>query len=314
MAILANDLLTGVKRRISMPSSQVLLEDTDILALADGVISGTIVPLFESVDGDYFVTSSDITLVASTSEYDVPYRSIGRGLRELKLKDGTDTANIRNIAKISIEDAHLTASSALISGFYFKNDRIHVVPDVPSSLTNTTYLEAWYRQPPNKLVATSSCATVSSATTTIVTVDAVPSTISSATPIDFIQAKSGSRIYSIDKTPTGSSANTLTFTSGDIPTVLTAGDYIALAGYSPVINSIPNEAYSLVESLTCKRCLKAISDYEGAAALSEDIAEETKALLKLIEPRIDGEPTVIINRNSLVRRGKYNQRRWLYGQ
>jgi hypothetical protein len=166
---------------------------------------------------------------------------------------------------------------------------------------------------PNKLVSTSSCATVVSATTTDVTVDATPSSITVLTNTDFIQAKSGNRLYSIDKIPTGVAATTISYTSGDIPSQLSAGDYICLAGYSPVINMIPDDAYSYLESLLAKRCLMAIGDFEGSAMLDADIAEEKTNLLKLIEPRVTGEPKVIINRTGLVRGNKSAQLRWLGG-
>jgi hypothetical protein len=314
MAINTTTLLAGVKRRISMPASQVLLEDDDILAFADDVIRSKIIPVLEGVNQEYFVTSTDVTIVASQSEYAIPYRAIGRALRELKLKDSTDATNVRNIAKVNIEDIQMFLSGTLVTGFYFKGDLIRLIPDVPSTYAGTDVLEVWYRLPPNKLVATSEVATVVSATTTVVTVDAVPSGITALTPIDFIQGQSGNRIYSIDKTPTAVGSTTISFTSGDIPTGLTAGDLVCLAGYSSVLNGIPDEAYPYLESCVAKRCLKAIGDFEGSRELDEDISEEKKALLSIIEPRMDGEPTIIINRYGLVRGQRFGQGRWLYGQ
>jgi hypothetical protein len=311
MAITADNLLTGIKRRVSLPSSQALLEDDDFLAMADNVIRSKLVPLFESVDDDFFVTSTDVSLTASTSEYNIPYRAIGRALRDIKIKD-SDGENVRNLSKIAIEDIHMFSSESLCSGFYFKGDRLYLVPDVGSSPTEK--LEIWYRLPPNKLAVTSDVATVVSATTTVVTVDAVPSTFSTSTTLDFIQGKSGNRLYSIDVTPTATGATTLTFTSGDIPTALTAGDYVALSGYSPVVNYIPDDGYSYLETCLARRVLKTIGDYEGAKELQDDEADERRDLLKIISPRIDGEPTIIINRTGLVRGNKYGQRRWLYGQ
>lgn len=314
MAILADDLLEGVKRRISMPQSQVLLDDDDILKFADDVIKSKIVPLYESTAQEFFVTSTQITLVASTSEYDIPYRAIGRALREIKLINTSDTTDIRNLAKVAIEDIQLFINESQVSAFYFKGDRVHLVPDVPSSVSATA-LEVWYRLAPNKLVASDEVATVVSIdSATSITVDAVPSSFTSSTPLDFIQAKSGNRIYDIDITPTSAGSTSIAFTSGDIPDDLEVGDYIALAGYSPVVNLISDDAYPYIESCVSKRCLKAISDYEGAKELDEDIADEKKSLLMLLEPRVDGEPTIIINRTGLVRGNKFSQRRWLYGR
>lgn len=313
MAITTDSLLDGVKRRISMPANQVLLENSDILAMADAVMRAKIVPLFESTNQEFFVTSTNVALVASQSEYDIPYRAVGRALRDIKIKDSaTDETNIRNLTQIAITDIELVLGNSNVSAFYFKGDRIHLVPSV-SSATQTDVLEIWYKVVPSTLVESSAAATVVSVGATDITVDATPSTITNLTPIDFIQAKSGSRIYSMDVTPTATTSTTISFSASDIPSDLTAGDYISLAGTAPAITMIPNEAYSLIESLVAKRALKAIGDFEGAKAVDEDIREEEKGLLKIIEPRIDGEPTVIVNRTGLVRGNKFGQRRWFYG-
>lgn len=303
MAITGDYILEGIKSRVTMPASQVLLTDASLLRFVDNVIRAKVIPLFESVDDDYFVTSTDIALVASTSEYDIPYRAIGRALREIKIKSTSDETAINNLTKIAIEDVHLFSSSSSSIGFYFKGDRLRIVPDVPSS-TPTQELEVWYRLPPNRMVVLDDVATISSIASGVCTVDAVPSTYSTSTTMDFIQAESGCRIYSMDVTPTAVGATTITFSTSDIPTALGAGDYIALSGYSPVINYIPDEAYPYLETCVCRRVLKAMGDYEGAKELLDDEEEERKALLKLIAPRIDGEPTIMVNRTGLVRGNK----------
>lgn len=185
------------------------------------------------------------------------------------------------------------------------------MPDVGSNITNTA-LEAWYRLPPNHPVAMTSVATVVSATTTVVTVDAITSSMVAGATVDFIQARSGCRIHSIDKAIVSTTSTSLTFASGDIPTTLVAGDYICMSGYSPVLNGIPDDAEPLTETLVAKRCLRAIGDFEGAKALDDDIKTEEEGFLKLIEPRIQGEPTVILNRTSLVRGRTSSRYAWLY--
>lgn len=314
MATIADNLLSGVKRRISMPASQVLLDDSDILSFSDNVIQSKIVPLYESTNQEFFVTSVDVSLVASTSDYSVPYRAVGRALRDLKLKDTATGTHIRSLPKIAIEDLDMYLNYSLPSGFYFKGDNIHIVPDIDSSYTGSDKLEVWYRLAPSKLTLLENVATVVSVASPVVTVNLSPSTFSSLTPLDFIKGKSGNSILSIDKTPVSVTSTEITFASADIPSQLEAGDYIALAGYSPVVNMISDEAYPYLESNVAKRCLKAIGDYEGSRELDEDISDEKKALLMLLEPRISGEPTIIINRTGLVRGNKFDNRGWLHNQ
>jgi hypothetical protein len=57
------------------------------------------------------------------------------------------------------------------------------------------------------------------------------------------------------------------------------------------------------------RVLMAIGDFDAAKLVIEDISVEEKNLKSLLQPRIDGEPTVVINRQSLVRGNKFPQRR-----
>lgn len=309
MAITSDRLLTGVKRRISMPASQVLLQDTDILAFADDIIKDNIIPLIQSLNQDYFVTTHDETLVAGTSEYPIPYRSIGRALRELKMTDGSGAK--RNLVLLQLENsqAYYQASDAI--GFYFKSDKVRLVPDVPSPLQGDVSLEMWYLLPPNSLVALSSAAEVTAVNGAVVTVASVPSAIVAGSVIDFIQGKSGSSIYAMDKTVTNVAGTQITFGASVVPSSLTAGDYIALAQQSPVINFIPNEAYPLVESLAAKRCLEAIGDYEAAGLVNATIADQERNLKLILEPRITGEPTITVNPYSLARRGKVSRGRFI---
>ena len=314
--ITADDVINGVNRRISNPQPQGLLSNSDILSFCDNIIQAQLIPLLESVDQDYFVDRIEIPLVAGQSNYSVPYRSVARGLREIRYKESPTTVNLRNMPLISIENAYMYTSWQSTIGFHFENDTIRLVPDVPTSLAGNPSLLCWYRLPPNKLVQSTAVAKVTSVVGNIVNVQSIPSTLQATTQVDFCQGKSGSAIYAYDVAIAGVVGSTqITFgAAADIPTQLTAGDYISLSGESYVVNWLPNEAFPLLETLTCQRMLQSISDYEGVKMLNEDAQLETQNLLKILEPRIDGESEIIVNYNSLARTNKANQRSWLYGQ
>ncbi len=312
MAITADRLLTGIKRRITLPASQALLTNEDILAFADDIISSRIVPMIESINQEYFVYKTDVPLVAGQSEYSIPYRAIGRGLRDLKMQDANN--NLRNIALIALEDAQVYQASTLTLGFFFKSDKIRLVPDVPSNITLEQSLQMWYRMPPSRLVTSSNAMLVLGVSGGDITVGSVPDGYQVGTDVDFIQGKSGNTIYATDKTIQNISGTVVTFDPSDVPSDLAPGDYLSLAETSPVINFIPNEVYSLIESYTAQRVCYAISDFDGADRLAADISLEDKNMKMLLEPRVEGEPIIIINRYGLVRGNKFAQRRWLYGQ
>ena len=314
--ITADDIINGVNRRISNPQPQGLLSNSDILAFCDNIIQAQLIPLLESVDQDYFVDRIEIPLVAGQSNYSVPYRSVARGLREIRYKESPTTANLRNMPLISIENAYMYTSWSSTIGFHFENDTIRLVPSTPTTLAGNPSLLCWYRLPPNKLVQSTAVAKVTSVVGNVVNVQSIPSTLQATTQIDFCQGRSGSSIYAYDVPIAGIVGTTqITFAAAaDIPTQLTAGDYISLSGESYVVNWLPNEAFPLLETLTCQRMLQSISDYEGVKMLNEDAQLETQNLLKILEPRIDGESEIIVNYNSLARTNKANQRSWLYGQ
>ena len=314
--ITADDVINGVNRRISNPQPQGLLSNSDILSFCDNIIQAQLIPLLESVDQDYFVDRIEIPLVAGQSNYSVPYRSVARGLREIRYKESPTTVNLRNMPLISIENAYMYTSWQSTIGFHFENDTIRLVPDVPTSLAGNPSLLCWYRLPPNKLVQSTAVAKVTSIVGNVVNVNSIPSTMIATTQVDFCQGKSGSAIYAYDVAIAGVVGSTqITFVAAaDIPTQLTAGDYISLSGESYVVNWLPNEAFPLLETLTCQRMLQSISDYEGVKMLNEDAQLETQNLLKILEPKIDDESEIIVNYNSLARTNKANQRSWLYGQ
>lgn len=312
MATTSDELLAGVKRRVSVPSRQNLLDNSDILRFADNIISSRIVTIVESVNQEFFVRETDIPVVASQSVYSIPYRAVGRALRELKMEDSR--GNVRNIALIQLEDSQLFTQSSLTLGFYFIGDKIRLVPDVPSNISVDQTLKVWYRMPPSRLVELTDAALVTGVSDDDVTVENVPTNLEVGSVIDFIQGQSGNSIYEIDQTITNINGLTISFGTDVVPDDLTAGDYISLAQTSPVVNFVPNECYSLMESLTAYRVLTAIGDYEGANMLKEDISTEEKNVKMILEPRIDGEPTIIVNRYGLVRGNKFAQRSWLYGQ
>lgn len=311
MAITADRLLAGVKRRILIPGSQTTFQNSDILATIDDIISSRIVPMIESVNQEFFVTSHEEELVAGQSEYSIPYRAVGRALRELKIKDNND--NTRNIALVNLEDSQYYSGASLTVGFYFKGDKIRLIPDVPDNISPDQSLEMFYRLAPNALCTASDAALVTGVSSTTVTVSSVPSNIVTGVSVDFIQGKSGNTIYAIDKTVSNVSGTTLTFAADTIPDDLAAGDWISYAGTSPVVNFVPNECQRLIETMSAYSILNSLGDFEGAKILAEDMSIEEKNMLKILEPRIDGEPTVIINRSSLVRGNKFSQRTWLYG-
>lgn len=298
MTVTADRFLVGLKRRITQPASQQLMTDPDMLQMADDTIRDKLVPMLLSVNANFFVKTCLTLLVAEQKEYAIEARAIGRGLRDLKLLGLGSNPNTYSLSQIALEDEHLFPACGQPTGFYFSGDTIMLVPTPVSA---NYYLKQFFNIQPNQLVTVASAARVVAVAGAVVTCVSVPSTFTAGAYCDFVQGVSGCSILAWSKLVTNVAGNNITFAaSSDIPSTLAAGDYVTMERQTPVLN-LPDECQQILESLTGHKVLYAIGDYEGAAALLKDADIQEKNLLKILQPRIEGEPQKIVNRNGLLR-------------
>lgn len=302
MTVTSDRFLQGLKRRITIPANQPLMTDQNMLDLANDVIRDRMVPLFLSVNQNYFVTYVDLPMTQGKKKYPIHYRAIGRALRDLKLKHTLDSIRMVDMRLIALEDEHLFINQTLPTGFYFSGDSIMVVPEPNAS---TYILRQYFNLQPNKLVTMDQAARVTGVSGNILTVDTLPSTIQAGVLVDFIEGRSGCSTMAYDVPVAGASGNQITFALASQLIDVMPGDYVALAQETPVMQ-LPDEAQQLLETATADRVLYAIGDYEGSAALQKDAKIQETNLLKIVQPRIEGEQTKIINRNGLLRGRGYN--------
>ena len=302
MTVTSDRFLQGLKRRITIPANQPLMTDQNFLDLANDVIRDRMVPLFLSTNQNYFVTYVDVPMTQGVKKYPIHYRAVGRALRDLKLKYNLDNIRMVDMRLIALEDEHLFINQTLPTGFYFSGDSIMVVPEPNAS---TYILRQFFNLQPNRMVTMDQAAKVVAIAGNVLTVDAIPTAMIAPLKVDFIQGKAGCSTISYDVTLQGAASNQLTFASADDVAGVEVGDYVALAQETPVMQ-LPDEAQQLLETATADRVLYAIGDYEGSAAMQKDAKLQEANLLKIIQPRIEGEQTKIINRNGLLRGRGYN--------
>jgi len=308
MTITADRFLRGVKRRNSIAESNTLLDDDDLLELADDIVRGYIVPILISVRGEYMVATLEESTVVDQAEYNFPDRAAGESLRDLKLV--IDEGDVRDLGKIPLGEEHLyRTSAAQTHSYYVKNDQIILVPPPTAVWT----VEIWHEQAPSRLVLLEDAATVVSVAGAVVTVNAVPAGIVAATEIDFIRGKAGHRIMAMDKAVLSVTDTTITFASSSVvPTTLVAGDYISVAGTSPVLQ-IPDTLHPLLETYVSKRSVHSLGDFEAKKELSDDEKTEVRNALLVIEPRNRGAPQKFVNRGGLLKGRGGRGRRGYYG-
>jgi hypothetical protein len=316
VAITSEQLLDGVKRRIIMPVNG--LDDTDVLAFANQVISNELTNLIKSVNQEFFVRRYDITLLQNTLEYDIPYRAIGRALREIKIKYSDNS--YLNLPQIRLEQAFMWQSYPTGVGYYFAGDRIALIPGTQLAYSLPATMAVWYYLAPSKLLTQYDLngnlqySTVASIAGDSVVVDALPAAYATGSLIDFVQHRAGCEILELDvPIASVSGPNTINFAPSSVPSRLVPGDFIAPAEYSPVVNMLPDQSYSLLETLTSRLVAQSMADYEGMAALEEDAKKYWGYLEEIVTPRMDGEPTILLNPYNISRCNKFSQYSWLFG-
>lgn len=300
MATTADQYLEEVKRRVTLPANDELLGDQGLLGIGDGVVRDYLVPLILSVSENYFVTHTLIPTVVGQSHYDIPYRSLGRTLRDVKRVLNGDSGAVVDMAQVALEDEHRFARSGVPSMFYFEGDELVVVPE---PVTDAYSLKVWYDLAPGRLVQTSEAAKVLSVTGAVVTIQGgIPSSWTPGTLVDFVRGKAGCRTLGMDAELTNVNFGTgqLTFGAGVVPEGLTAGDWVSPAGCSPVVQ-LPDEAVPLLVTKAASRVMHAVGDFEAEQRLDSSAAAQETSLLKLIAPRIEGEAKKLVNRQGLLR-------------
>jgi hypothetical protein len=290
----ADTLLESIKRGITVPSNQEQLEDTDFLAFANEELVSVILPMLTAIRQEYLIAKKPVDLVDGTPNYRIPYRALGRTIRDIIFVDSSGNRN--PLPQIPPEEAHVYQRTSTDTGtpraFYLENDHIILVPTPNNSDED---LIVSYPIRPSALVKLADVGVVDtySLVAGTITIDTAVIDFTTSTPLDIVSYRSGNIIKATDITPTNVSSTTLTFTASDLPSDLEADDYICLAQESPVV-PIPEEACVVLARAVQNRVLESIGDFEGLQAGQQLLKMRLDDLRSLLTPRVEGRPQVII--------------------
>lgn len=312
------ELITAVKRKAMIPTSDLTFSNSDYLAFLNEEIKLGLVPKIMEVHEEFFVRSTTSALVASQSNYAIPYRAIGAKLRDVLYQDSA--GNQRELTRISPDERTYYAnanSQNSYDTFYVQADDIILVPSVGTTVSGSLVLTYYLR--PNDLVLGTRVGIISAiatgASTTVYTIANIdgdfPTNFTSSLTYDFLQTKSGHKIRGMDLTPTAMSAVgfTITFDNDDIPSGVVVGDYIALSGECYIPN-LPSDLHIILAERVAARCLEALGDQNGLAAANAKVVEAENHAQILIDNRVEGAPQKIVNTRGLLRSGGRFRRSW----
>lgn len=283
MAYTTTDLLSAIARRAFSPTDQQTFANSEILALADEEIETLLLAEILGAREEFFVTSVDEPILQGVAEYNFPARAVGNSLREVKLVLGSD---VRNLPRVELENFG-TTSQGSPEQFYLRENKIGLYP-TPSASNGT--LRLWYARYPSKLVETFAAPQIATVSGLAVTVTAAPPSWGPANTFDVLSA---SGPIGTDLSISGISGNTLTFTA--LPAGVAAGQYLALAGESPLVQ-LPREYRTVLAQAVTVRILSSMR-LPGVNDERQKLKEMLEQTRKLIAPRVVGENRVIVNNN-----------------
>lgn len=285
-------LLASIRRRTGAPEAVAAgTANADLLAIATEELWGPVAAHLKAARSNFFLTSHTQAIVAGTAAYPIPPRAMGSGMAEVEViqSDGS----IRNLLTIDRTDLHtMDQTPGAPSHFYFQDDQVILFP-TPSGSGETLRIP-YYRRA-GVLVLTSAVAVITAINTgtrVLTLASTIPATFLTTVTYDLIGARPGFRTLGMDLAVTNASGTSMTFTA-TLPTDLAVGDYVCLAGESPVAQ-IPPETHQLLAQHVAVKVLAGPS-YDARSL--DDARAELKRLKEdlgpSVEPRSEGELTTV---------------------
>lgn len=289
-------LLRNWRRRSFAPvASAAGTSDQDGLEMMTEEARSRALPLIKGLREEYLVGRLDVALVAGQAIYRVPTRAAGGAIRGVTYLDTNAVEQPLNELR-SQDMRRVAVSSAVPEKYYFEGNTVVLYP-TPSA--SAGYLRFRLAMRLGALVTATTggaghIGVVASVASNVVTLTTTaPSTFTTSTPLDLIRATPGFEYCGVDLTPTAVSGSTVTFAAvPTAPNALVAGDYVTLAGESPVLQ-LPPELHDFVAQCAANEALSHIGDSERLAAGVRAAEALARNFVTIPSPRDEGSFEVI---------------------
>lgn len=306
MSYLVEDLIESVKDRSFAPISQTTFQDADILRILNEELSLSIVSSILKTREDFFLARKTISLVASKDHYPVPKRAVGNSIKALfAVSSGGDKRALkrRDIDRID----EYSGNGGSTGEFYFESDEL-VLMQPPSDSSDS--LLCIYPRRPSELVLTTSCAKITSisstSTHTTFTVDTdLTADLSVGEYVDFLSHKAPFQCWSEEVAITAITTTTIEVLKANIVDVdgsvePVANDYICPYGQAN-IPQIPIEFHPVLAQKGANRMLAALGDQaklQAGVAIERMMMEQA---IDLIQNRAESSPIRPSRKRGLLR-------------
>lgn len=305
---IVDSLLPTLRLLPLMPSVQALFSSSDLLTIMNFEMDSKIMPMIDNQAEEYGIYVKDIAYSTSVTVYDVPSRALAGKLRSVSFVDSV--GNEVRIPRLRVEDimSNVNATGMAINpalwGFYFQNNKVVLYLGSTNGGSNAfAYLRLRYIRQPGTLVLSSACAEVASVAGNVITAVTVPLTnfVTTATydlisnsPQMFIGLGDDLTITAV----TTGAGGTITFTN-PVPSTVQPGDWVCLAGQSPIPQIPYNPGFQLLLQLSAAKCLEIHGDTQGFNVAMAQAADMKNYFLSVITPRADANVIRLTTPNAL---------------
>ena len=293
-------LIESIKRRCTVPTSQLTYTDDDFVKIATETLLDEVVPLVMSTREEYFVDYVDVS-TAADGIIDIPDYCVGSKLRSVCYMVQSSPLVLTNLPRIDLDVVAGVGFNNynVLSGFYVQNNSLILYPN--QSVQAGTNIRLYYYKRVLSLAEPAAYCQISSIDTVAksVVVDVVPAAWAIDTVINAVSSVQGFKTVNEEMTITAVSSPTIFFDNVDN---LSVGDYLSIQGYS-AIPQIPVEAHGYLAQLSAVRILEGQADAQGLQIASDRAEKLKRDLLVMISQRVDGSVRKIMNPNGGLRLG-----------
>lgn len=311
-------LVESIRNRAMIPDDTSVYTDQDLLDIANEEMDVQVLDKLMSIHEEHLTVHIEIPR-NEDGVYDIPYRAVGNKVRDVVMV--TSGKNIYEMSQISVGSlSDYTFNSDAIddgmSKFYVEHNQIKLVNP------NRGYesIRFYFHIRPNVLTKLEKSAKVSSITEVgddvTLTFTEIPKEFTASLQYDVVGFRTPNKIkaYDLDPVSIDVGLKTLTFKKEDIGQAfgeIRVGDFICKAEESPVPN-IPTEMHPYLAQLVAVYVLEALGDSEGLNNAEKKLTKMEKAILQLVDDRVELSPKKIKPRNGVldqVRVGRFGRRR-----
>jgi hypothetical protein len=291
---LADELITAAKEEGVFPGSAEASFTPRIRRLLNREQRLYLMTVLKSVREEYQEQTQNIPLVSGVQTYRLPTRAVAAGIKLVERQVGGDYVVLEPINQ---HDAAVYGGDGYGTGdFVLEGNNLRLLPSVTAAGSlRITYYRRFSTLVPAEEAGEVESIDTSTGEVTLLSAPAgfLPSPYPSS-QYDFIRGTPHFDVMAMDLTAPLSGL-VLAFAPAELPSALAAGDFVALAGQTPICNA-PLEMQDLLVKRAVYVYLLGQKD-PGAQAAKASLDEAEQQAKALLSPRVEASEGLLINRN-----------------